>query len=347
MRRMKALVLERDTVLRYADVPDPARPGPDWARIRVAFSGICNSDIHRGFGGGAYRYPLIMGHEFSGTIEEPAAAARFPNGSRVTVFPLIPCRRCVPCQTGDFAQCTDYDYLGSRRDGAFAETVWAPEANLFGLPKGVSLCDAALTEPCAVALHGVAKLTIRPGDVGAVFGAGPIGNMAAQWMRLRGCAEVFVVDIDENKLAQARSMGFEPVNPRDGDPAEAIRARTGGAGADRIVEAIGLPLTFLQAVQAGARFGEVVFLGNIRGTFQVGEKDFSSILRRELTILGTWNSRIVPEGRNEWTTVLSEMGRRIDVASLVSHTPPLSEGVDVFDRFVGRKESFNKVVFAL
>jgi L-iditol 2-dehydrogenase len=347
MRRMKALVLERDKVLRSAEVSDPVRPGPDWARIRIAFSGICNSDIHRGFGGGAYRYPLVMGHEFAGIVEEPAEGGRFSRGARVTVFPLIPCRRCIPCQTGDFAQCVDYDYLGSRRDGAFAETVWAPDANLFTVPEAVSLRDAAVTEPCAVALHGVGKLTVRPGDVGAVFGAGPIGNMAAQWMRLRGCSLVFVVDIDETKLALAAKMGFQPVNPGDGDPVEVIRARTDGAGADRIVEAIGLPQTFLQAVQAGARFGEVVFLGNIRGTFQVGEKDFSSILRRELTILGTWNSRIVPEGRNEWTTVLSEMGRGIDVASLVSHTPPLSEGVDVFRRFVGRTEFMNKVVFSV
>ena len=200
MRAMKALVLERDKELRFTDVPDLVRPGPGWARIRIALSGICNSDIHRGFGGGAYRYPLVMGHEFSGLVEEPAAGGKVPRGARVTVFPLIPCRRCVPCQTGDFAQCTDYDYLGSRRDGAFAEAVWAPDENLFVLPEATSLRDAALTEPCAVALHGVSKLAIRPGDAGAVFGAGPIGNMAAQWMRLRGCAEVFVVDIDGTKL---------------------------------------------------------------------------------------------------------------------------------------------------
>jgi threonine dehydrogenase-like Zn-dependent dehydrogenase len=124
-----------------------------------------------------------------------------------------------------------------------------------------------------------------------------------------------------------------------------IKQETGGAGADRVVEAIGLPLTFLQAVQCGARFGEVVFLGNIRGSFEIGEKDFSSILRRELTIRGTWNSRVVPEGRNDWTTVLSHLGSGIEVARLVSHTPPLSQGADVFARVLARKESFNKVVF--
>ena len=349
---MKALVLMKDKMLEYKDVPDPVRPGPDWALVKVAYSGICNSDLHRGFEGAAYHYPLIMGHEFSGVVEEPALSTplpgdpRFPAGTNVVAFPLIPCRRCTPCQTGDYAQCVDYDYLGSRRDGAFAERVWVPEANLLAVPQGVSLQDASLTEPCTVALHGVNKLTVAPGDFGAVFGAGPIGNMAAQWMRLRGCRRVFIVDIDDRKLALAREMGFFPVDARAGDPVARIRQETGGAGADRVVEAIGLPLTFLQAVQCGARFGEVVFLGNIRGSFQIDEKDFSSILRRELTIKGTWTSRVVPEARNDWTNVLSSFkDSRIDVTRLVSHTPPLSEGVDVFARVLGRKESFNKVVF--
>jgi L-iditol 2-dehydrogenase len=342
---MKALVLVQDKLLEYKDVPEPERPGPEWALVRVSYSGICNSDIHRGFEGASYHYPLIMGHEFSGVVEEPAQAGKLPKGSRVIVFPLIPCRRCIPCQTGDFAQCLDYDYLGSRRDGAFAERVWAPEANLLPVPEGVDMRDAAMTEPCAVALHGVGKLSIRAGDTGAVFGAGPIGNMAAQWMRLRGCSRVFLVDIDSRKLSLASEMGFTPVSSREGDPVSRILAMTDGYGADRVVEAVGLPQTFLQAVMAAARFGEVVFLGNIRGSFQIGEKDFSSILRRELTIRGTWNSRVVPAGRNEWTTVLSSLGRTIEVARLVSHTPKLADGAEVFRRVMERTEFFNKVVF--
>ena len=351
---MKALVLTRDKLLEYKEVPDPPRPGPEWALIQVAYCGICASDLHRGFEGGAYHYPLIMGHEFSGTVLEAAQGGieprtgRLAPGAPVAVFPLIPCRRCLPCQTGDYAQCLNYDYLGSRRDGAFAPLVWAPETNLLPVPQGVSLRDAATTEPCAVALHGVSKLTIRPGDCGAVFGGGPIGLMAAQWMRLRGCEPVLVVDIDRAKLDIARRMGFTAVDPAAGDPAEQIRELSGGDGADRVVEAIGLPVTFLQALQCAARFAEVVFLGNIRGTFQVGEKDFSSILRRELVIRGTWNSRVMPEGRNDWTTVLSHLreGGNIDVASLISHVAPLAEGVEVFTRVLGRKEFFNKVLLA-
>jgi len=313
--------------------------------LRVAFCGVCNSDIHRGFGGGAYHYPLIMGHEFSASVVESFPGSRFAVGERVTVFPLIPCRRCPPCLAGEFAQCVDYDYIGSRRDGAFAELVWAPEACLFRIPPDVTTADAALTEPCAVALHGVGKLAVRPGDTAAVFGGGPVGNMAAQWLRLRGCGEVFVVDIEPSKLALAAAMGFTPVNAAGGDPVEQIKERTGGAGAARVLEAIGLPLTFLQATQAAARGGEVVFLGNIRGEFRIGEKDFSSLLRREITIRGTWNSKITPEGKNEWTAVLAELGKRVLAAPLVSHTVGLAEGPAVFGRILSRAEPFNKVVF--
>ncbi len=334
---MKALVLVRDGVLEYRDVPVPSRPGPQWALVRVAHAGLCSSDMHRGFGAGAYHYPLIMGHEFSGFVEEPAETGRAGKGARVAVYPLIPCRKCGPCQIGEYAQCIQYDYLGSRRDGAFAEMVWAPDDCLVPVPDGVSMRDAALTEPCAVALHGVDKLSVRPGTSAAVIGAGPIGAMAAQWLRVRGCSPVMAVDIDPDKLALAESLGLTAVDARAGDPVARIKELTGGAGADRVIEAVGLPGTFLQAVQCAARFGEVVFMGNIRGTLQVGESDVSSILRRELSIRGTWNSRIAPAGHSEWTTVLSSLGTRITVDRLISHTPRLAEGVDNFSRIVGRK----------
>ena len=343
---MKALVLRRDKVLEIADVPLPEPLGPDSLLIRIAYAGICNSDIHRGFAGGAYHYPLIMGHEISGIVERTAAGSRYAAGDRVVIYPLLPCRRCLPCQTGDYAQCLDYDYFGSRRHGGFAEYLYVPEANLLPVPEHVDLMHASLTEPCAVALHGTNHLDIRPGQNAAVFGGGPIGNMAAQWLLLRGAAPVFVVDIDPEKLALAQSMGLTPVGA--GDPVRAILEATGGLGADRVVEAVGLPLTFLQAVRCAARFGQVVFLGNIRGQLEIGEKDVSSILRRELRIQGTWNSRFHPAGHNDWTTVLEHMERGLRIAELISHTPTLDEGPEVFRRLVsGELGHYGKIVFRI
>jgi L-iditol 2-dehydrogenase/galactitol-1-phosphate 5-dehydrogenase len=205
---------------------------------------------------------------------------------------------------------------------------------------------AALTEPCAVALHAVRRMRVEPGMSAAVFGGGPIGTMAAQWLRFAGCRPVALVDIDAVKLAAADTMGFEAVDSTRTDPVAAVREIC-GEGADCVVEAVGLPVTFLQSLRCAARGGQVVFMGNIAGTFSVGEQDVSSILRRELRIYGTWNSRITPRGSDDWSTVLRMLDREIDVAPLISHTPSLEEGPEILARIAGRKEPFSRVVFRI
>ncbi|MEI6877159.1 MAG: alcohol dehydrogenase catalytic domain-containing protein, partial [Spirochaetota bacterium] len=277
---MKALVLKGEGELSYEAVPDPLPAGN--VLVEVRFAGICGSDIPRAFKGKAYHYPLIMGHEFSGTVREAPSGSAFARGDRVTAFPLLPCGLCPACQTGDYAQCDNYDYLGSRRDGAFAELVPVPERNLFRVPARVSLEAAALTEPCAVALHGVEKLGVEAGMGGLVIGGGPIGLMVAQWLRLKGCAKVVVSDVDAAKLRIAGDLGFETFDSAKGDLVASMQAQ--GGGMDCVVEACGLPATFLQALNCAGRFGQIVFMGNISGEFRVPEKDFSRILRNELRI---------------------------------------------------------------
>jgi len=190
-------------------------------------------------------------------------------------------------------------------------------------------------------------MRLHGGESAAVFGGGPIGNLAAQWLRILGCASVAVVEPDPRKLDLARSMGFRAVDPRSSDPVAALKEATGGRGPDRVVEACGLPVTYLQAVQAASRSGEVVFLGNIRGDFTLPEKEVSSALRRELTLYATWNSGIVPRGTDDWSTALAFMRQGLEVAPLVTHTPALSEGQEIFGRMARGGESFGKVVFRI
>lgn len=343
---MRALVLESPgSLVFHADRPEPAEePGADCVRVRVAACGVCGSDLPRAFDpGGAYHYPLVLGHEFSGVVEEDGPGVRA--GARVAVFPLIPRPGQPAYDTGDFAQTTNYDYFGSRRDGGLQEVLRVPVRNLFPLPDHVSLLHAACTEPAAVALHGVRKLRVRAGDTAVVVGGGPIGAMTAQFLRISGCRRVLVVDVDPRKLELARDLGFESVDGRAGPAEDQVRALTGGRGAERVVEACGLPQTFVQALRCAATFGEVVFLGNIHGEFRLGEKDFSSILRRELTIHGTWNSKVVPRGTDDWTTVLQYMDRELRIAPLVTDTPSLEEGAAVFDSIRNRRAYHNKVIF--
>jgi L-iditol 2-dehydrogenase/galactitol-1-phosphate 5-dehydrogenase len=346
---MKALVLQAKGELIYReDYPVP--PAPDErpaALVRIAGCGICGSDIPRAFDGKAYFYPLVMGHEFSGVVEEPVPGGLFKAGDRVVVFPLIPKNMDSDpaCLRGDYAQAREYDYYGSRRDGALSEYLRIPEWNLIKIPDHVNLLHAAMTEPAAVALHGVRKMHVQKGAAAAVFGAGPIGNMVAQWLKIAGCDRVFIVDVEEKKHQLAKEMGLIPVNARQGDPVKQILDATAGNGVAHCVEACGLPVTFLQAIQAAACFGEVVFMGNIAGEFRIGEKDFSSILRRELTIHGTWNSKITPAGQDDWRTVLEQMDRSLQVAPLITDKPPLSEGVRIFRELHDRSAYHNKVVF--
>jgi L-iditol 2-dehydrogenase len=341
---MNALVLKSDRVLACETVADPELlPGRDHL-IEVKYSGICGSDLPRAWQGKAYHYPLVMGHEFSGIVRSAPSRSAYAPGDRVVVYPLLPCKACGPCRSGDYAQCENYDYYGSRRDGGFAELVAVPEENLFRVPDRVDLLSAAMTEPCAVALHGVEKLRVQAGMSALVIGGGPIGLMVAQWLRVKGCALIRVADVDAKKLALAQALGFEGVDSLGIDLAEYMQ-REGGA--DCVVESCGLPRTFLQALQCAGRFGQVIFMGNIQGTFMVPEKDFSMILRNELTIHGTWNSKIEPRGRDEWTRVLAFLDDRIVVKPLVSHRPSLQEGPDIFRRMASREDWFNKVVFAL
>lgn len=343
---MKALVLLQNKLLSYQDVDIPAPREMD-ILIRIKACGICGSDIQRGFGGKAYHYPLIMGHEFAGVVETSFSGSKFKKGDPVTVFPLLPCKQCQACQTGDFAQCINYDYYGSRRDGGFAEYVTVPEENIFPVPPHVSLLHAAMTEPAAVALHGIRQIKIPVGSTAVVYGCGPIGNMTCQWLRIAGCTMVIVVDIDPLKLDIAKKMGFRTINSLECDPVETIYDLTGGHGTHIAVEAVGFPETFVQTIRSVGRMGQVIFMGNIHGTLQIDEKDLSNLLRKEIKIFGTWNSKPVPAGIDDWTVTLSMMDKELNVAPLISHTPELSEGEKIFNAITDKRNFFNKVIFKI
>ena len=341
-----SVVLSENARLEIERRPVPKRPGPDWVLVRVVAAGVCGSDIPRAFSGGAYRYPLVMGHEFAGVVAEPAdPASQVPAGARVAVYPLIPNPAERINEIGEYALGREYDYFGSRRDGAFQEYVWVPAFNVFPVRDDLPLVHAALAEPFAVAYHAADRPSISAGATALVIGGGPIGLMVAQWLRLRGCAPVLVSEVDPRKRKIAEDLGFEPLDAAD-DPVGASMRETGG-GADVVVEAVGLPATFRQAIQAAGLFGQVVFLGNIHGDFSMPEREFSSILRRELTIYGTWNSKITPRGHDEWTRVLAAIGRTVHVASLISHTPPLADAPAVLRSIHERTEWYTKVVFSV
>ncbi len=352
---MKAAVLHAIGDLRYEDVPSPDISQGE-VLVKVRASGVCGSDVPRVMTKGAYSFPLIPGHEFAGEVAQisddtQACGSKLPHsilkqGDRVAVFPLIPCRRCAYCQIGEYAQCDDYDYLGSRRDGGFAEYVAAPADNLIPIPDNVDFDCAAMTEPASVALHALRRTGVDAGDSVAILGAGPIGIILAQWATICGAGRVFIADIVDEKLNVAREYGFSCINAAQEDTVQRIVAETEGRGADICVEAAGTGVTFEQSLRAVRKLGKVILMGNVSGDVVIPERTASAILRGQLTIYGTWNSSFTPVPKNEWHAVLQFMNSgKLNLKPLITHRFALEQAREAFDMMYERREFFNKVMF--
>lgn len=275
---MKAYVLHGIGDLRCEDCPMPElRPG--WALIKVSAAGICSSDIPRIFEKGTYHFPTIPGHEFCGVVERTANPEDSGwVGRRVGVFPLIPCMACPSCARGEYETCSNYDYVGSRRDGGFAEYAAAPVWNLIQLPGEISDVQGALLEPAAVALHAVRRADIRPHSSVCVVGTGGIGLLAGQWAWRCGAERVVIKGRSCEKEALARRCGLDYTGVT---PEERF---------DRVIEAVGSSAALEESLTLAAPGGRVVLMGNPDGSKTLAQNVYWQILRKQLTLSGTWNS---------------------------------------------------------
>lgn len=325
---MKAARLYAIGDFRVDELPVPVPKGKELL-LKVGACGVCGSDIPRIFelGTSKQKYPLTIGHEIGGTIvavgEE--ADASFV-GKRGAVFPLIPCRKCAPCLTANYAMCEDYDYLGSRSDGGFAEYCIVPSAWHFveSNNPATSMDALGMVESCTVAQHAVRKSNLHPGYSVLILGAGPIGTMAARWARLFGAQTVALVDVVEEKAAFARERGEIVFNSRAQDVAEEFKKLTGGTLADVVIEGTGIAVG--QAADCARTFGTVVLLGNPHKDTVIALKQHSKILRKELLLTGVWNSHFAATPVNEWTYTVAmlDAGKMI-VDDLITHRATLDE----------------------
>src|SRR4051795_9502959 len=182
--RMTAAVLHAPGDIRVEEVDVPT-PGPGQVLVKVAACGVCGSDIPRMLRNGGYVMPIICGHEFAGHVAALGEGVTgFEVGDLVSVPPLIPSYHCDFCLKGEFGLCENYDYFGSRNDGAYAQYVVSPVGNLLKMPAGIDPRAAAMLDPAAIALHALWKTGLRTGQRVLVVGAGPIGLFAVPWARL-------------------------------------------------------------------------------------------------------------------------------------------------------------------
>ena len=342
---MLAVKMYKPRDLRVEDVPIPS-PQEGWALLKVRAVGICGSDVPRVNKYGAHVSPIIVGHEFSAEVAELGPNTAGVNvGDRVTVAPLIPCGECPACRRGQYSLCEHYDYVGSRRDGAFAEYVVAPVANLLVLPDEVDDWTAATTDPCANAVHGLMQGRIQPGEAVCVYGAGAIGLFAIQCAKAFGAKTVISVDIQDEKLEVARACGAdEAINSLREDAPARIRALTGGC--DLVLDVAGSPISQANAIESAGREGRVVLLGISHQPLPLTEKQVDRIMRMQLSVIGSWNSFGMPFPGRDWTISLDLFKKGLVTAEpIITHRLPLTDAPEIFRQIDERKLFYNKILF--
>lgn len=243
------------------------QPGDDEVLIRVAFTGICASDVHIIQGRlpvKVVRPPRILGHEFSGVIEAVGPKVRgLSQGQSVVAHPNGPCGECFSCRHGEENYCTNmYSMVLGPAQGSFAEYTTVKAKQVYPLPAGISLEDGAMVEPAAIAVHCISRAAIVPGDRVLVIGGGTIGLLCMQVAKLSGASQVILSEPLEFKRELALRTGADlAIDPFQEDLIAAVMRITGGAGVDLCIEAVGLPRGFEQAIEVVRQRGRIVLVG--------------------------------------------------------------------------------------
>lgn len=334
---MKAYILHAVNDLRYDDIEMPTCP-EGWAIVEVKATGICSSDIPRIFTKGTYHFPTIPGHEFSGVVHSVGSGKDCAwVGRPVGCFPLIPCRECESCKDGHYEMCAHYDYIGSRRDGAFAQYVAAPVWNLVALPDGIAFEHAAMLEPLSVGLHATKLANIKKGDKVAVIGTGMIGITAAQWAKkFSQTDEVYVIGRNEVKRIIVESNGLKYINQKQEELKDDYNT---------VIEAVGNPSSIDTALNIVKPGGIVILMGNPSGDIPLTQNTYWRILRKQLSVRGTWNSTYAGTNSSDWTDAVASLSDgSIKVANLITHIFSQKDTMKGFKLMLDHKEPFCKVM---
>lgn len=284
---MKAAVLIAPHRFDLRDVPVPAI-GPEDALIRVSRTGICGTDVHM-FNGhyAADRLPLIPGHEFCGVIAAVGANVQhLQEGQRVVADINIGCGTCFWCRRNEILNCPTMTQVGIGRDGAFAEYVAMPARLVIPAPESVPDAVLALTEPVACVVRAARKAQVSFGQSVVILGAGPVGNLHVQMMRLVGAAPIIVADLSPDRCRMALEAGADAA-VSDPDQLHArVMELTMGRGADLVIESVGSPRLYATAQTLIRKGGHIAFFG-LTGPDQALPVDILRTILEENSLKGS------------------------------------------------------------
>lgn len=324
------------------DIPEIAE---DEVLIKVAFAGICGSDIHRVMENNKKWDRIVLGHEFSGIIEKLGSKVEgYSIGNKVSAAPLVPCHKCDACLEGNFSLCKGYTFIGSRKDGAFAEYVVFPARNLVPLSDNFPLIKGALIEPVTVCLHPMLRLGSLLGSTVAVTGLGGIGLLAVQIFKALGAKNIIVSDVVDEKISLAMKLGAtHGVNVIKDDLVE-VANKLGGA--EVVFEASGSLPGKKSAIQIARGRGKILLVGtNPSQEVVMDGVLFELVSRKELELIGSWMNYSAPWPGREWSIAawMLETGK-IQTDEIITHTYALKDVDRAFNAIYDVNEPTIKVV---
>ncbi|RJS86809.1 alcohol dehydrogenase [Candidatus Bathyarchaeota archaeon] len=337
---MRAAVLYNIRDLRLEDVSTPEF-STDEVLIKVNATGVCGTDIHIYRGEWKTSMPIILGHEFSGVIVETGRDVKnLKIGDPVVAEPNILCGSCYFCRMSERNYfCENLKATGVTINGAFAEYVKTKAENVYKVTEGFNLDEAALIEPLACCVRGIDQAKVRTGDTVAIVGAGPIGLILLQLVKLAGASMVIQTDMEDARLKLARDLGADhTINVAEEDPVEAIKRLTGGYGVDVAIEAVGSPKAITQAMKATRRGGRLNIFG-VSPEDAVWEVKPFELYEKELTITTSYRSPFTFQ-----RAVKIALSGKVKLKPLISHIFRLEEIHRAFEVAEKRLEGAVKVL---
>ena len=331
---MRAAVLVEPGRFELREVARPD-PGPGEALIRIACTGICGTDMHIFRGVYASEsLPMVPGHEFSGHV-----AALGPDvedveeGQPAVVDMNIGCTRCYWCRRNEILNCPKMQQIGITTDGAFAEFLSVPARLVIPAPEHVAPEILALTEPLACVVRAARKSKVSFGQSVAVIGAGPIGNLHVQLMRMIGAVPIIVSDISPERVQMALEVGADVGVSDPADLKEAVMNATDGRGTDIVIESVGSPSLYAEAQEIVRKGGHLMAFG-LTGPGESLNLDILTTILEENSVRGSVAG--MGEDMHDALTLLAH--GRIMTAPFTRATYPLDDIQAVFDSFADQPQ---------
>ena len=326
---MKAWVLHNVGDIRMETLREPDLAENE-VLVAVKAAGICGSDILRIYQTGAHVHPLVPGHEFSGVVAKTGKDVdKNWKGMRVAVCPLIPCRSCLQCQKQQYEMCRNYDYLGSRRDGGFAEYAAVPAANLLPIPDHLSFEEAAMLEPMAVAVHAMRRVLPKTSEMVVVCGLGTIGMLLLMFLQAAGIRNIYAVGNKEYQKHIVLKMGLAEEYYCDStmqNVSQWMVRHSGGYGTDVFFDCVGKNETFVQALKSTMPGGKVCLVGNPDSDIKLEKQVYWTILCNQITVSGIWNASFTNSLEDDWHFVLDRVSaKQVHPMKLITHRFSIEE----------------------